>query len=242
MPERYFETFAPSAIVEHLRAIRQFLAYRQEHSENMAALAPAISWKPQPERGHTECRVCTWERKGLFARIAGSFAAAGLNILSADIFTRSDNLAVDIFRVCDPARRAATEPRDLAAVESVLRQALQPEPLDFGPLLQKARRRRLQPSRMQELDFPTRTVITNEATDLYTLLEVQTPDRLGLLYNLLQALGKLRVNVVLSRIATEKGAAVDSFYVTDENGGRITDPAFHEKIQAAVQQAAVKGG
>ena len=149
---------------------------------------------------------------------------------------------MDIFRVCGPAQHAVVEPRDLAAVESALRQALGPEPFDFGPLLQKARRRRLQPSRVQELDFPTRTVITNEATDLYTLPEVQTPDRLGLLYDLLRALGKLRVNVVLSRIATEKGAAIDSFYVTDENGGRITDPGFQERIQSAVQQAAVKGG
>ena len=46
---------------------------------------------------------------------------------------------------------------------------------------------------------------------------------------------------MLSRIATEKGAAIDSFYVTNEGGGRITDHAFHEKIQAAVQAAAVKG-
>ncbi len=241
MPARYFETFDPAAIVEHLRVIRQFFAYRQEHDQPSAALAPAISWNPQPERGHTECRVCTWERRGLFARIAGSFAASGLNILSADIFTRADNVAVDIFRVCDPSQRAAMESRDFAAVESVLRQALQPEPFDFAPLLQKARRRRLPPSRMQGADFPTRTVITNEATDLYTLLEVQTPDRLGLLYDLLRALGRLRVNVVLSRIATDRGAAIDSFYVTDEEGGRITDRAFREKIQAAVQLAAVKG-
>ena len=73
-------------------------------------------------------------------------------------------------------------------------------------------------------------------------MEVQTPDHLGLLYDLLRALGRLRVNVVLSRIATEKGAAVDSFYVTNEDGSRITDPSFQEKIQAALQQAAVKGG
>ncbi len=75
MPERYFETFDAAAIAEHLRLIRQFLAYRQEHDSPRAALAPAIRWKPQPERGHTECWVCTWERKGLFAKIAGSFAA-----------------------------------------------------------------------------------------------------------------------------------------------------------------------
>ena len=123
-----------------------------------------------------------------------------------------------------------------------MRQTLLTDSFDFVPLLQKARRRRRLPApQRQELDFPTRTLITNEATNLYTLIEVQTPDRLGLLYDLLRALGKLKVNVVLSRIATEKGAAIDSFYVTNEDSERITDPSMMEKIQAAVQAAAVKG-
>jgi [protein-PII] uridylyltransferase len=240
MPERYLETFDEATITEHLRLVRQFLAERDRHDEPDFALAPAIRWRPQPERGHTECWVCTWERRGLFAKIAGSFAAASLNILSADIYTRGDNLALDLFRVCDSSFRPVPEARDLAAVESVLRQALLVSSFDFGPLLQKARRRRrVLGTRTQEIDFPTRTVITNEATDLYTLLEVQTPDRLGLLYDLLRALGKQGINVVLSRIATDRGAAIDSFYLTNSDGERITDPAAMRKIQAAVQQAVV---
>ena len=54
MPERYFETFTAAEIADHLRLQRQFLAYRHEHDGAEAALAPAIRWKPQPERGHTE--------------------------------------------------------------------------------------------------------------------------------------------------------------------------------------------
>ena len=164
-----------------------------------------------------------------------------MNILSADIYTRGDNLAFDFFRVSGPSQGAVTEPRDLAAVEGSLHQALAVDKFDFEPLLQKARRRRRWVPRQpaQEIDFPTRTVLTNEATNLYTLLEVQTPDRLGLLYDLLRAIGKLGINVVLSRIATEKGAAVDSFYVTNQDGERITDTATMQKIQAAVQLAAV---
>ena len=176
-----------------------------------------------------------------FSKIAGAFAAAGLNILSADIYTRNDSLALDLFRVADPHQPGPIEPRDLASVEGTLRQTLLTDSFDFAPLLQKARRRRRLPTpQLQELDFPTRTVITNEATNLYTLVEVQTPDRLGLLYDLLRALGKLKVNVVLSRIATEKGGAIDSFYVTNEEGERISDAATMEKIQTAVQLAAVK--
>ena len=119
--------------------------------------------------------------------------------------------------------------------------SLQEEAFDFAPLLQKARKRRRQSAPvLQELGFPTRTVITNEATSRHTLLEVQTPDRLGLLYDLLRALGKLGVNVVLARIATNMGAAIDSFYLTNAEGQRITDPAVLKKIQAAIQEAAPK--
>ena len=240
MPDLYLETVDAPTIAEHLRLVRQFLLNRREDDSPDSALAPAIRWRPQPDRGHTECWVCTWERRGLFAKIAGSFAAASLNILSADIFTRGDSLALDLFRVCDYSHRPVPEPRDLAAVESVLRQALLVESFDFGPLIQRARRRRrVLGTHVQQIDFPTRTVITNEATNLYTLLEVQTPDRLGLLYDLLRALGKQGVNVVLSRIATEKGAAVDSFYLTNAYAERITDAGHMQKIQAAVQQAAV---
>ena len=165
MPERYFKTFDAADIADHLRLQRQFLAYRYEHDGAESSLAPAIRWKTQLDRGHTECWVCTWERRGLFAKIAGSFAAAGLNILSADIYTRGDNLALDIFRVSDPAQNAALEPRDIASVEGTLRQALLVDTFDFGPLLQKARRRRRLPKpQLDELDFPNFFFIYKEST------------------------------------------------------------------------------
>lgn len=238
MPERYFESFQAPAIADHLRLVRQFLAYGHEHDTVEAGLSAAIQWKPQPDRGHTECWVCTWERKGLLAKLAGSFSSAGLNILSADIFTREDSIVLDMFRV-STAQQAGIEPRDMAAVEGALRSSLLTEKFDFGPLLQKARRRRRTSApAMHEIGFPTRTVITNEATSRQTLLEVQTPDRLGLLYDLLRALGKLGVNVVLARIATDMGAAIDSFYLTDRENERITDGATIKKIQQAIQLAA----
>jgi [protein-PII] uridylyltransferase len=242
MPDRYFETFDAPVIAEHMRLVRQFLAYRYEHDGVETALAPAIRWTQRPDRGHTEFWVCNWERQGLLAKIAGSFSGTGLNILSADIYTRADNLVFDVFRVSCPQEGTITETRDLAAVENTLRLSLLGEAFDFESLLTKNRRRRraMTTPTLQEMGFPTKTVITNEATSRYTLLEVQTPDRLGLLYDLLRALSKLRVNVVLSRIATDMGAAIDSFYLTDKEGERITDPAMMKKIQMAVQQAATK--
>ena len=93
----------------------------------------------------------------------------------------------------------------------------------------------------QELDFPTRIVIDNDAHPIYTLVDIQTPDRLGLLYNLLTAFGALGVQIALSRIATEKGAAIDSFYVSDAEGRKIKDPATIARLQHALQEASQRG-
>jgi [protein-PII] uridylyltransferase len=73
---------------------------------------------------------------------------------------------------------------------------------------------------------------------VYTLVDFQTPDRLGLLYYLLRAFSDTRVNIVLSRITTEKGAAIDSFYVTDEEGRKLREPERITEIQRALQEAA----
>ena len=63
-------------------------------------------WEALPEEGHSVVSICTWDRQHLLASIAGAFAFASVNILSADIFIRGDNLALDVFRVCNQKLRA----------------------------------------------------------------------------------------------------------------------------------------
>ncbi len=89
----------------------------------------------------------------------------------------------------------------------------------------------------QELDFPTRIMIDNEAHPVYTLVDIQTPDRLGLLYNLLRAFADAGVQIALSRITTEKGAAIDSFYVTDLEGRKVRGSPNLVKLQQALWKA-----
>jgi len=235
MPDYYFQTNPPDDIAAHIRLFRVFLERESKGMEN--ALAPVVKWVPHAAQGHTEVWICTWDRRALLAKIAGSISVAHLNILSADIFTRGDSMALDFFRVCDTKFEAVKDQRDMTAMEKMLKQALSQEDFDFRPLLQKAKKR---PGfhLSQELDFPTRISIENGAHPVYTLVDIQTPDRLGLLYYLLRAFADTRVNIVLSRITTEKGAAIDSFYVTDLDGKKIRDADHITEIQRALQQAA----
>ena len=90
----------------------------------------------------------------------------------------------------------------------------------------------------QEIDFPTRISVDNDAHPVYTLVDIVTPDRLGLLYNLLRAFGGLDIQIALSRITTEKGAAIDSFYVTDKDGRKIKGVENLARLQQTLWSAA----
>ena len=80
----------------------------------------------------------------------------------------------------------------------------------------------------------------NRAHPTYTLIQIQTPDRLGLLYDLLACLDREGVSIALSRISTEKGAANDTFYVMDAiTRGKITDEARIGPLQKRLKEAAL---
>ena len=124
-------------------------------------------------------------------------------------------------------------------MEATLRRARAEENFDFAPLLEKARGRINRHAR-GGVGFPTKIITDNKAHPYYTLIQIETPDRLGLLYDLLSALGEEGVSIILSRISTEKGAAIDTFYVADMvHRGKITDATRIAALQKRLQQIAV---
>jgi [protein-PII] uridylyltransferase len=124
-------------------------------------------------------------------------------------------------------------------VEKTLRNALEKENFDFRAVMDKARRQTLQRP-TQEMEFPTLISIDNKAHPTYTLIQIQTRDRLGLLYDLLTSLGNEGVSIALSRISTQNGAATDTFYVTDSaNRTKITESqriaTLQKKLHGAME-------
>ena len=100
MPERYFKMMDPSSIKEHLELLRSFFEHQIKSSGDKEHLfGSEIFWKENLALGYTEVSICGWDREKLLERIAASFLKAGINILSADIFTRRDHVTLDIFRV-----------------------------------------------------------------------------------------------------------------------------------------------
>jgi [protein-PII] uridylyltransferase len=237
MPDNYFRASDLPEIIEHLKLFRSFL----ENVGGDFPLAPAIQWKAIPEQGHSIVIFCTWERERLLAKVAGSFSVVPLNILSADIFPRGDNVVLGVFRVCDTKARPVTHQRDFTLVEQTLRRVLEDESFDFLPLIEKAKH---QSHRLTTgIEFPTRIAIDNKTHPVYALIEIQAPDRIGLLYDVLTCLDREDLLVPLSRINTQAGAAIDTLYVVDRSTrGKITDPHRIGAIQQRLQNAILSGG
>ena len=237
MPDNYFRASDLSEIIEHLKLFRSFMW----NARGDFPLAPAIQWKAVPEHGHSVVIFCTWERERLLAKVAGSFSVVPLNILSVDIFQRGDNVVLGVFRVCDTKARPVTHQRDFTLVEQTLRRALEDERFDFLPLIEKAKRQSY--PLMTGIEFPTRIAIDSKTHPAYALIEIQAPDRIGLLYDVLTCLDRENLVVPLSRINTQAGAAIDTLYAVDRSTrAKITDPHRIRTIQQRLQNAILSGG
>ena len=235
LPPRYFQTHFAGEILDDLVLAHRFMRLQISDTEN--PLAPVVNWRNEPDRGCNIVKICTWDRAGLFRKIAGSVSAAGLNILSAQIFSRADGFVVDTYCVNDPATGglAGAEQRD--QFEAVLNKALTGEEVDFPALI--ARQKIVRPLYQAYTGehIPIRVEFDNEASEARTLIEVETEDRIGLLYTIARTLTELDLDISAAKICTEKGAAIDSFYVRELDGGKILSPERHRAIERRLRQA-----
>lgn len=227
LPENYFHHITPEELIADLNVVHEFLA-RHVHGQS-PPLAPAICAHDLPDHSCTVIRVCMWDHSGLFARLAAALTAAGLNIFSAEIYTRADHLALDRFYVSESRSGTPASEPALAAFAALAERALAGE-VGLPELLQRAREFRAgAPVRST---IPTRITFDNQASAKRTILEIQTHDRLGLLAVLAATLADLGVDITLAKVNTHHGMADDAFYVTEANGQPILAPERQELIRA----------
>ena len=235
LPARYFLIHPIKEIMTDLTQAHRFIHFQLSDEER--ALEPVVAWHDEPDRGYTSVKICTWDRAGLFSKIAGSLTAAGLNILSAQIFTRTDGIILDTFFVTDARTGLLAKKDEREKFETVLGKALVSS-VDFAPLI--ARQKDHTPFYQSVGGERIQTVVRfeNEISDNRTVLDVETEDRVGLLYTISQALSELGLDISVAKIFTEKGAAIDSFYIGELDGSKIhpgeRQKAVERKLRAAL--------
>jgi [protein-PII] uridylyltransferase len=174
--------------------------------------------------------VCTKDRHALFADLAGTLAAHGVEILSAELNTRDDGVAIDEFVLRQAATGRAIEEHHYPKLATALDRAAAGE-LSVVALIEKwasrnapRKRRSLTPARRRSLP---RVSCDNEMSTASTIIEVHALDEPGLAHKISSILAGLGLEIVCARIATERSDALDVFYVTDSNGEKLGADAMH---------------
>lgn len=178
----------------------------------------------------TELTIYTPDHPRLLALITGACAAAGANIAGAQIFTTTDGMALDTILIQREFSDEEDERRRAERIADFVRKALR------GELwLKEAVARAYKPQqRIKAFTVEPRVIIDNNSSNRFTVIEINGLDRIGLLYDLTEALYRLNLNIASAHVTTFGEKAIDVFYVTDLTGAKIENTTRHAQIENAL--------
>ena len=206
LPSRYLSCYSSAEITHHIE---------MAHSIEKELLL--VEWEIEKEI-QAKVTICTKDRYGLFSKITGSMFINRLNILEAQIHTWENGVALDTFWVEDTTKDID---RRLKQFEKELAEVLSGE-IPLKDLLSK----RKESNWIQQKVIPKvsgEIKINNDDSDFYTIVEVTGEDRMGILYEITQALTEHGCDIHLARISTLGNRIVDVFYVQDTWGEKIEE-------------------
>jgi [protein-PII] uridylyltransferase len=181
----------------------------------------SIAAVPDPASGTTLVSIYAADHPGLFYRIAGAISLGGANILDARIHTTRDGQAIDNFVIADPLGRPFAETAQLNRMQRMIEDVLTGK----IRLADRLAARPLARRRAEVFRVEPNVLIDNQASNRYTVVEVNAADRPALLYSLTHALFQSRVTIHSAHIATYGERATDTFYLTDLTGAKIDNQA-----------------
>ncbi len=172
--------------------------------------------------------VCTYDSVGLLRKICGALSSLGYNIKWAQIYTLHNNITVDSILVDNPfAGSKIPEPKKTLLKERIIGTIT--GEADIEKLLEKSSNSLLiqnrYMSKKEKIEFD------NDVSSQYTVVDIYAQDRLGLLYSILGVFIKMSLNVAKAKISTDVDRVVDSFYLTDISGQKISDKSVLESIR-----------
>ena len=227
---RHFETMSDQELVSQAPDL---IGKQIQLVEKLGDLPIAVSHFAE-NQSYTQIGICTRNARGIFRQITAVFTVENINILRAMINTRSDGIVIDVLNVTDGQTGKGPILDRYHQIEETLTAVWNGE-VDAETVLEE--QRESDPLlRRQQRHIQPRIRIDNEASDRATIIDIRAQDQVGLLYTVSDALYKLGLDIHLAKITTEAFIAEDSFYVTDTNGAKITNPTRLKNIQDALAQ------
>ncbi|MCV3271419.1 [protein-PII] uridylyltransferase [Roseobacter sinensis] len=195
-----------------------------------------IDLHPDDDRDATRACFVMADHPGIFARLAGALALVGANVVDARSYTTKDGMVTDAYWIQDAEGNpydAARLPRLRQMIEKTLRgEVVAREALKSRDKVKK---------RERAFKVPTHITFDNEGSEIYTIIEVDTRDRPGLLYDLARTLAAANVYIANAVIATYGEQVVDTFYVKDMFGLKYYSESKQRSLEKKLREAIEEG-
>lgn len=229
LPDRYFIHTEGGEIALHIQMVNKLFTSIAA-ADSISTLRPVIEWKDDLNRSLTVVNVVTWDRAGLFYKLAGALSVAGLSILGAKVISRTDHIAIDTFYVVEPGRgvvqSAAAQEIFAKTIESALVSSKDLYPDIVAQAKKIAATRYLSTTNGEALhsSFPPTVEVYHELSMERTIVEIQARDQIGLLYRLAKTVSDHGFDTTFARIGTERGVAIDTFYIESGDHTAVENP------------------
>ncbi len=195
-----------------------------------------IDMHPDDDRDATRACFALADHPGIFSRLAGALALVGANVVDARTYTSKDGYATAAFWIQD-AEGAPYEASRLPRLRQMIKKILMGEVVTTEAM----KSRDVIKKRERAFRVPTSITFDNEGSEIYTIIEVDTRDRPGLLFDLTRTLANANIYIASAMIATYGEQVVDTFYVKDMFGLKFHSDSKQDALEGKLREAIVKG-
>ncbi|WP_417743260.1 [protein-PII] uridylyltransferase [Salipiger sp.] len=195
-----------------------------------------IDIHPDEDRDATRVCFALADHPGIFARLAGALSLVGANVVDARTFTSKDGYATAAFWIQD-SEGSPYEASRIPRLRDTIRKTLMGEVRPREAILSRGKLKK----REKAFNVPTSIAFDNEGSEIYTIIEVDTRDRPGLLYDLARTLSEANVYISSAVIATYGEQVVDTFYVKDMFGLKFYTPSKQKTLERRLRTAIEDG-
>ncbi|MCR8550777.1 [protein-PII] uridylyltransferase [Salipiger sp. P9] len=195
-----------------------------------------IDIHPDEERDATRVCFALSDHPGIFSRLAGALSLVGANVVDARTFTSKDGYATAAFWIQD-SDGSPYEDRRIPRLREMIRKTLMGEVKPREAIFSRQKLKK----REKAFTVPTSIAFDNEGSEIYTIIEVDTRDRPGLLYDLTRTLAESNVYIASAVIATFGEQVVDTFYVKDMFGLKFYTPSKQKTLEKRLRDAIAEG-
>lgn len=176
--------------------------------------------------------LVTPDRPGILSLVAGTLAVHNASVLGGTAFTRDDGVAIEVMHVTDALGHEIDARRWGRIFEAVPRALAG----DF-PVAERLAETRAAYGAAARIQMETTVLVDNVGSERYSIVEVTTADRLGLLFAITNALHELALDIHLAKVDTIGPEVVDAFYVLRQNGRRVEGADEIERVQRRISEA-----